>query len=539
MFDVRFMGHVQVLDDMVAPHEPATPSDLCRQLSRQLCRIWRSSPPGDKGADAGRDKGSWPATELARSESDPLQARQRDAGIRGRGRSLPFILVAIALLVGAFPLAAQGPADPGVLRSRSGQFVVARSTNSRKGGVVPSSTDREEDAQRVDLEPGTLVLTCERVRRALLRELQQPDRWQGRIYVIINPQLPQNSPALIAAQNFNQGWHYRVELPPSIETAKLVRGVTHVLLMEFANRTHPARSAAIPLWLLEGFTQHLLNSALVDLVVRPPLPSSNPVPFRRTSEELAGYDPLSASRERLGTHAALSFSRMAEVTGDDLAAETWATFQASAHVFFNRLLQIPGARASLSHMLSDLPYHLNWQTAFFNRFQPVFVRLLDVEKWWSVVLVQFTGHDPLNAWSMSVALDKLDQVLTVPVLVSDNRQGLANRRKVTVQELLEKWGFLSQQTLVQGVVNQLNTCRLKMPPELLELADGYQEILRNYLADRAQAGRARSLPGLPKTTADLLVRGASKKLDRLDEHRNAFRSASEPTIPQETATVTE
>jgi hypothetical protein len=444
----------------------------------------------------------------------------------------PCFLVVIALLLGTYKLMGQTPASPGVLRSRSGQFVVARS-QIPGGGRTGPPTANEEDDQLVELEAGTLVLTCERVRTALRRELQQPDTWQGRIYVIIDPQLPQNSPALIGAQNFKQGWHYRVELPPSIEPAKLVRALTHVLLMEYGNRTHPTRSAEIPLWLLEGFTQHILHSTLVDLVVRPPQPSRN-LPVRRSSEEKVGYDPLSAARERLSTHAALSFSRMAEITGGELASETWATFQASAHVFFSRLLQIPGARDSLSRMLSDLPYHLNWQTAFFNRFQPVFVRLLDVEKWWSVVLVQFTGHDPLHAWSTSVALDKLDQVLSVPVLVSDNRQGLANRRKVTVQELLENWGFLSQQTLVQGVANQLQLCRVKMPTELLELTDAYQKVLRDYLADRAQVGRARSLPGLPRTTADLLVRDARKKLDRLDKQRSGFRSAHESNLPEQT-----
>jgi hypothetical protein len=436
---------------------------------------------------------------------------------------LRLALIIVALWMSQAPLAAQDLSQRGVLRSRSGQFVVAQ-TQVTVAKETTSEADTEDEEKLVKLEPGTLVLTCERVRQALLRELQQPDAWLGRIYVIINSEIPDNSPALIGAQVFKQGWHYRLELPSNIEPPKLVRGLTHVLLMEFANRTQPARSAEIPLWLTEGATQHILHSALVDPVVRPPRPGGN-VPVRRTSEEQVGYDPLESARERLSTHAALSFSRMTEVNTEDLASETWTTFQASAHVFFSHLLQIPGARASLSQMLLDLPYHLNWQTAFFKHFQPVFVRLLDVEKWWSVVLVQFTGHDPLHAWSISVALDKLDQVLSVPVLVSNRPEGLASRQQVTVQKLIENWDFLSQQTLVQGVINQLQACRVKMPTELLDLTTSYHEVLRDYLADRAQAGRARSLPGLPKTTADLLVRDALKKLDRLDSERSAFRSA--------------
>lgn len=425
-----------------------------------------------------------------------------------------------------YSLAGQDFNNPGVLRSRSGQFVVARAPGTNPAALSTSAGD-SADSALVDLEPATLVLTCERVRRALLTELQQPDAWQGRIYVVIDARLATNSPALIGAESFKQGWHYRVELPPSIEPAKLVRGLTQVLLMEFANRSHPTRSAQVPLWLVEGLTQHVLHSALVDLVVRPPL-AGDGLPVRRTSEEQVGYDPLSAIRERLRTHAALSFSRMAEITGEDLAPETWETFQASAHLFVNRLLQVPGARVSLARMLSELPYQLNWQTVFFSNFRPLFVRLLDVEKWWSVVLVQFTGHDPLNTWSTDTALEKLDQVLSVPVLLSDNREGLARRRKVTPQELLQNWDFLSQQSLVQGVVHQLQACRFKMPPEMLDLTDDYRRVLEEYLAQRSQAGRARSLPGLPKTTADLLVRDACKKLDRLDEQRKALRPGAPP-----------
>jgi hypothetical protein len=434
---------------------------------------------------------------------------------------------ALAGGLATFSISAQNLTSPDILRSRSGQFVVTRGEGPRPS-PNPTASSNAGDTKQVDLEPGTLVLTCERVRQAVLGELQQPDLWQGRIYVVINPQLATNSPALIGAQYFTQGWHYRIEFPTSIEPHKLVRGLTHVLLMEFANRTHPARSAEIPLWLLEGFTQHILHSALVDLVVRPPLPSLS-LPVRRSSEELVGYDPLGATRERLRTHAALSFSRMAEITGQDLASETWETFQASAHLFVDRLLQIPGARASLSRMLSDLPYHLNWQTAFFSSFEPAFARLLDVEKWWSVVLFQFTGHDPLHAWSTAVALDKLDQALSVSVLLADDRQGLARRKEVTLQVLVQHWNFLSQQSLLQDVIRQLQLCRLRMPAELLTLTDGYLKLLQDYLEYRAQAARPRSLPGLPKTTADLLVRDAIKRLDRLDEQRNALRSPAAST----------
>jgi hypothetical protein len=247
--------------------------------------------------------------------------------------------------------------------------------------------------------------------------------------------------------------------------------------------------------------------------------------FRESTDQQVGYNPLSSAQERLNTHAALSFTRMAEVTTDDLATETWLTFQASAHAFVNQLLQISGGRLSLARLLQTLPYSLNWQTAFFSNFQPLFVRTLDVEKWWSVVLVQLTGQNPLTAWSLQTAHDKLDQILLVPVLLPDSNDNLARRKTVSVQQIIQNWEFLAQQNLLQGVLNQLRICRFKVPPEMLQLHDAYIQTIEDYLSKRAVAGRARSLPGLPSSTADLLVKDTVQRLDQLDTQR---RESSAP-----------
>lgn len=409
--------------------------------------------------------------------------------------------------------------------------MVTRTTRAPARRRVAPPTAGTSIAQ---LEPGTLVLTCERVRKALLGELRQPDEWQGRIYVVISPALTDNSPAMIGAQYFRQGWQYRIELPIRIEPAKLVRSLTQVLLLEFANRSRPERSAELPLWLTEGFTQHLLHSTLVDLVVRPPIGDTRPVPVRETQWQQVGLDPLESVRERLNTHAAMSFTRMSDLVPQDLAEETWLTFQACSHLFVARLLEMPNGREGLAHMLAILPRHLNWQTALFKTFDPVFQRMLDVEKWWSVVLFQFTGVDALNAWSLEVALDKLDEMLAVPVLVGTAQRSLPSRRRVTVQEIVQNWDFLSQQSLLQGVANELATARVRMPPELIPLLTGYQRELQDYLLRRASAGQGRSLPGLPSTTADLLVREALRELDALDRQRDALRPSPSPR-PNSTA----
>ncbi len=464
---------------------------------------------------------------------------------RIRGHAFTAALqLALLLLPATFltPALAQNASPNGLLRSHSGQFVVTRYESTP--GRQPPSSQASTNSALIPLEPATLAITAERVRQALLKELLQPDFWQARVYVVIDNRLPQNSPALIGATRFTQGWRYQIELPNSIEPLKLVRGLTQVLLLEFANRSQPSRSAEIPLWLSEGLTQQILHQSLFDLVVRPPTQNSRPVVgpggvtagrFRESTDQQVGYYPLAAARERLSTHAALSFTRMAEVATEDLASETWLTFQASSHAFVNQLLEIPGGRLALANLLQTLPYTLNWQTAFFNSFQPRFVRTLDVEKWWSVVLVQLTGQNPLAAWSLQTAHDKIDQILLVPVLLPDSNDKLARRKSVSVQQIIQNWEFLAQQNLLQGVLNQLRICRFKVPPEMLELHDAYISTIDDYLSKRAVVGRARSLPGLPASTADLLVKDTVQRLDGLDSQRRQSSAPVENSQPTSTA----
>ena len=54
------------------------------------------------------------------------------------------------------------------------------------------------------------------------------------------------------------------------------------------------------------------------------------------------------------------------------------------------------------------------QSAFLNAYRLQFPRLLDVEKWWAVILVHFTGLDPTQAWSLPVTLQKLEEALQPP-----------------------------------------------------------------------------------------------------------------------------
>src|SRR5439155_10295094 len=103
-------------------------------------------------------------------------------------------------------------------------------------------------------------VTCERIKQALLRELALADLWRGRVYLEINSTLATNQAPIVFAKPYLDGWQYQVELAPSIERPKLVRGLVQVLLLEIANRNAGLRSAEIPLWLSECVAPTLVHA---------------------------------------------------------------------------------------------------------------------------------------------------------------------------------------------------------------------------------------------------------------------------------------
>ena len=411
------------------------------------------------------------------------------------------------------------------VNSSSGQFVV------RGPAVAQLSTDSGfVDSTLIELDPNRLAVTCERIKQALLRELTVADLWRSRVYLEINSAMSTNQAPIIFAKPYLDGWQYQVELARSIEKSKLVSGLVQVLLLEIANRNAGLRSAEIPLWLSEGVAQALAHESEADLVLPRPQRSFNLVNLSWQARQAARRDPLGDARGRLQTHAALSFTKLGDGMPNSAPEETWKTFQASAQLLVSELLRLPRGRPRLVEMLYELPYYLNWQSAFLNAFRGLFPRLLDVEKWWAVTLTHFTGQDPTQAWAMPVALQKLDETLHPPVLVSASRKDMPQRSRMSAQKIINEWDYLRQRIVLKGVTAQLFSVRLKSPPELVALVEEYRASIENYLAKRDQIGMARSLPGLPPLRADFLVVDVVKKLDELDAKRAAVSVTNAPPV---------
>ena len=449
----------------------------------------------------------------------------RPAATDRRYKTVKTIATILSSLM-AFSAGAASPTGPvRTVSSSTGQFIVRGPSISPVGTNSPGA-----EAGLIELSPDILAISGERIKQAFLRELTLGDLWRGRIHLEISPVLSTNQAPIIVAKPYTDGWQYQMELPRWIEKPKLVRGLVQVLLLEIANRNAGLRSAEVPLWLSEGLAQHLIQSSPVDLILQPPQWNLNRVNISWQTRQGVRRDPLRDAHERLQSHAALTFARLSDALPDPVPEQTWKTFQASAQLFVSQLLLLPAGRATLVEMLYELPYYLNWQSAFLNAYRAQFLSLLDVEKWWAVVLVHFTGQDPTQAWSMPVALQKLDETLHPPVLVSTDRKDMPQRAKLSIQQIITDWDYLRQRITLKGVTSQLLIVRFKTPPELLSLVDDYRATIENYLSKRDQAGIARSLPGLPPLRADLLVRDAVKRLNELDGNRAELRATNVPPV---------
>ncbi len=165
-------------------------------------------------------------------------------------------------------------------------------------------------------------------------------------------------------------------------------------------------------------------------------------------------------------------------------------------------------------MIGTLPRYKNWQFAFLDAFQTQFNNMVDVEKWWALTLVNFTGRDPSQVWSYEESRKKIDVALKVPAQVYNSQNAMPQRASLGLQQVITGWDYPRQQMALQKAVIQLRNLRYRVAPELLETVDNYRSLLDSYLRDR----RPGDAPKKDAPSTDRLARSICKKLDELDRH---------------------
>ena len=446
-----------------------------------------------------------------------------------------------AVAIVCLMLAAEGMAalpDPLMtVRSRSDQFVVSgvMTIAPKKLKPILASREPEPAVTVLELEPPLLAVIAERIKVELLRELGAADKWRGQILVQLRGVGETDQEVYILSERFNSGWQYRVELPQRIEPAMLARVLVRTLLLELANRNAGERSAEIPLWLSEGFTAHLLASpeASLNLLPEQPLRDKrfNLLAASVTTRDRVKPDVLALVRARLRIAPPLPYVDLSLPSDDQLKGEAWETYRGCAHLFVMELLKLKDGRAAMREMLGALPEYLNWQFAFYRGFKTHFRSPLEVEKWWTVTLLNFTGRDQHLKWSAEASLQRLDDILLAPVAVRGAANTLPERADVKLQALFTRMKYAQQKEVLQNTINQLRALQWNVPPDLLKLVDDYRITLELYLQKRNQASGGTDARGGPATGIHPFVRETVAKLEVLDVIREDFRKYGQPATP--------
>ncbi|MCL5099288.1 MAG: hypothetical protein M1608_17485 [Candidatus Omnitrophica bacterium] len=360
------------------------------------------------------------------------------------------------------------------------------------------------------LDPGLLAVSCERIKSAVLRELEIPDCWRGNIRIRIQFTSVRKPPVTIQSTYFADGWQYRIVLPDEMHNSELVRVIVEALLLEMANRNGGPLLSEIPLWLSEGFTHLLLESAHRDLVLQP---------FTHTVRLERKPDPIIALRKRLRFQTPLSFSQLSLPAPSVFKSDNWETYQAYAQLLVAELLRLKSGPPCMWNMLCEMPAYLNWQTAFLDAYRNYFTSLLDVEKWWALALVNVNGQNEWHGWTLSRSWDKLDTILSLPAEVRYTTNNPPFHYQITLQQFLKSWDYPLQGQVLRQKIALLKALRINASPAILPLLDAYQLALQQYLDKHDQINRAASLRGESIIRPEFLLHDLLKQLDALDARR--------------------
>lgn len=408
--------------------------------------------------------------------------------------------------------------------SRSQQFVVF--------GALPGTAYGAPDlslleTNHVQIEPSVLVLTCERLKFELLKELNMSDGWTGQIQITVRGDMPPAEVVVVESQWFSNGWRYRMVLPGQMERPRLVRALTRALLLELANRHNRSqRLAEIPLWLEAGLATHLLAVHGDTLV------AENRT--RRSIDQGLVADVFREAHRRLQGQELTAFSDLTLAQPGQFTEEQWEVFRSISQLLVAELLLLPEGRAGLRELLRVLPSYLNPQLAFLRAFEPQFPTMLEVEKWWSAAWLNFTARDRHLRLSFDATLRQLEEILTTPIAVRVGTNTVPGRKELPLRELIANTEYLRHQPAVAQATLQLQLLQVSAPAELARLIGDYRQSLITYLKRRTEFSASSTSKS---ADAKIAVKDALQQLDLLDVIRADFQSVSPaaapaPAVPQ-------
>lgn len=373
--------------------------------------------------------------------------------------------------------------------SASGQFraIAAQPFAARLGAASVFA-----DPGVLRLEPALLVIAAERARAVLWRELRVSGPWRQRVYFILRPARTAADPVTVRAVHGRDGWALRAETPDHLGRHEFARLLVEVVLLELANRSGTDRGAELPLWLADGFAFHLLANHAAELVLEAPRYTAHGVNFTALSTSRQRVSELEQAHQILAGGTPLSFEQLSWPGGEQLRGPGRAAYLASAQVFAIGLLRLRDGPECYRAFLASLPGFRNWQFAFLNGFAPHFTRLLDVDKWWTLMSGQFAGRDIARTWGAEESWRKLAEILRVPARLVTDEGAPPERTHLSLQEVLREWEPAEREDSLRRTTLALAALRLRLAPALAPLADEYRRALEIWLRSREPETRAGS-----------------------------------------------
>ena len=395
----------------------------------------------------------------------------------------------------------------------------------RRGGIL------DANANTILIAPDYVVVTAERVRHAMLSRLGLSLLPGSRVKLRLEPAMSYKATVPVVTERHLNGYTYGLTLPSEIEADKLVRALVQVALLDLANQKPQLRDTEIPLWLTVGFTQVLLAQPDLVLVLSRPEQGGKEMAMEEVVKNVRRHDTLVGVRARLRGRRAFDFSEIAMPSPAHLRGENWRDFQACSHLLVDRLLAVPAGGARLQNMIRQLPNNLNWQTGFLKVYGDLFADMLVVEKWWAVTIVQLTGQNQYQNWTLLEAVEKLENLLKLPAEVRLNDADSPLEAEVTLQQAIRGWDFAVQKQTLQQKINQLLIARVKMPQQLLPFVNEYGRILQNYVVTRQRIESFKPRRGQVRPRIAPVIDEAVRQLDSVDRRLVLFKPESKTPAP--------
>ncbi|HSU56106.1 MAG TPA: hypothetical protein VLT36_18760 [Candidatus Dormibacteraeota bacterium] len=404
-------------------------------------------------------------------------------------------------------------------RSVSGQFLVF---DRRATGASQTAAYFGTNSAFIQLDPTLLIVSCERIKQELFQEIGAKPNWSGRIYLVLHPAESTMDTVGLTSEKFRDTWQYRLDLPDVLPRRTYVRGLVQAMLLEMANRQAFEHTAEIPSWLIEGLTQQLLAANELEIILSPPSKAVNGLTIGSTFTNRIRENPLEHARQELKSHPMLGFNALSWPDDRQLAGDDGELFFLNSQLFLKELLRENEGHARMRMMLEQLPQHYNWQFALLDAYHDMFPRLVDIEKWWVLHYVRFTGLEKAKTWAPIESWNRLDDTLHAHVQIRANINEIPLHTDIPLQVVLREWDGPQQTATLRTKLREIEMLRWRIDPHLVNLLDEYHQTIETYLAQEQKHGFT-LVPFFRKSAQEHARYEALKRLDELDARKKAAK----------------